>query len=526
MMAQLPQRPRSEHWHALCWLVIVAAATAAYVFAHYRLEPYYLKDIRPQLKDAVRMYGLRRDKRTDVLELYVDTKAYDPDAAPAGPLGIGQLPEARGVLHSASEVVEEHNLGVRKYVDGLRSRFFRSPHNPHLMAMIARPPTVQPNGQYAQYRFRVPADSFAYIRQEYPNEKTLIELIDLVAAAEPVRVIEGAGLRPWPEGKGDLTQFVTEVCQRRQELRAGVAALFGPSGSVLEVGCVSTGRACGVCGALAPLSPGEPSDSNGKETARGGSDLDRTVPPAPPPAEREGNAGNKLAEDGSDVVSDFSQDSQEKADAPGSADSEAGPPNTDSTNQCPDEANAKPCAAQEESKFHKNLRLVVESNAGFFWTGGRFFWLEIMALAALGVLVRQLVLFARAYTGRRGAKLVWRPRESLRTLMYLAVAPIFSLVIIWILTATNLVAVRPSIGDDWAKATVPIAFFLGLFPTLGYDVLRGLAEGLFGRPFKADDRDEARLQEIPAVSHEPTDAPPSAEWLRQRIRHHATAVFR
>ena len=179
-----------------------------------------------------------------------------------------------------------------------------------------------------------------------------------------------------------------------------------------------------------------------------------------------------------------------------------------------------------ESAFHRDLREVVERNAGFFWTSGELFWYEMMLLAVLGVLTRQLVLLAKTYTGK-GRASAWRPRESMRTLMYLAVAPIFSLVIIWILSATNLVAVKPVIGDDWSNATVPIAFLLGLFPTLGYDVLRGLAKGLFNRNFKDDDRAGRRPANIPAM---PTDTQddgrPSIGRLRQRIRRHATAVFR
>lgn len=464
MTDRLAPRRLSEGWHALVWVVTVAFVTVAYVVAHHELKPRYLKDIRPQVKDAVRSYGVRPNKHTGILELHVGATAYDPDSDALGPLGIGRLPEVRGMLHRASAVVEEYNWGMRKYVEALRSGFFRSPHNPHFMAEIARstgrdcrdsregrgPPS---EGQ-VQYRFRVPAESFVRILQEYPNEKTLVAFIDMMANAQPVCVIEGSGVGTWQGGKQAVKNSVSDMCERGRKLRASVTDLFGERYSALVGGCGSTVWSCGPCG-------GAPTPSDGT-----------------------------------------------------------------SVDGCGKKIETKRCDPAKESAFHKDLRKVVERNVGFFWTSGSFFWWEMMALAVLGVLIRQLVLFAKAYAQRGGAH-VWRPRESLRTLMYVAVAPIFSLVIIWILSATNLVVVKPVIGDDWSNATVPIAFLLGLFPTLGYDVLRGLATGLFNRGFKEDDRGRAKPKEIPAMPADMADEHgPSINGLRRRIRHHATAVFR
>lgn len=429
MTDRLKQRPwLTEHCHAGGWLVFALLLFATYVVAHHWLRDCYLEDIRPQVEDAVRSYGLVSNPRTGVLELYAGDTPYDRKSDARGPLGIGSLPAARGVLNDAVTVIENYNAGVRRYVEALQGEFFRSPHNQHYMAMVA----PQQASAQTQLRFRVPAVSFLRTLQEYPNEKSLDVLIDMIARADPVMVTvrDGTELTNG-EGKASIGQFVAEMCRRRKELRADVTRLFGSS--------VSPAAAC----------------------------------------QFDGQQGD----------------------------------------------GAQPHDGAEETAFHADLHGVVEGNAGYFWAAGRFFWYEIMALAALGVLSRQLVLFARAYKSGGGSRRVWRPSESLRTVMYLLVAPIFSLVIIWILSATHLVVVKPVIGEVWSNATVPIAFLLGLFPTLGYDVLRGLAKGLFNRPF-VDQRAKARPHEIPAMPDGGTGERPSFAELRRRIRHHATAVFR
>lgn len=457
MTDRLKQRAwLTEHWHAAGWLVVALLLFATYVVAHQLLRDCYLEDIRPQVEDAVRSYGLVSNPRTGVLELYAGDAPYDRKSDARGPLGIGSLPAARGVLNDAVTVIENYNAGVRRYVEALQDEFFRSPHNQHYMAMVA----PQQASTQTQLRFRVPAASFLRTLQEYPNEKSLDVLIDMIARAEPTRVkIDDGTEDPDDEGKASVKELVCEMCRRRKELRADVTLLFGPS--------ISSAAAC-------------------------------------QPDGRQGDGEFPTA-----------LDDQSESVAHGE----------DSPDNCLDRTSAQQCDGAEETAFHADLRGVVEGNTGYFWVAGTFFWYEIMALAVLGVLSRQLVLFARAYRSGGRSKRVWRPSESLRTVMYLFVAPIFSLVIIWILSATHIVVVKPVIGEVWSNATVPIAFLLGLFPTLGYDVLRGLAKGLFNRPF-VDQRAKARPQEIPAMPDDDAGARPSFAELRRRIRHHATAVFR
>ena len=354
--------------------------------------------------------------------------------------------------------------------------------------------------------------------------------IDLVAAAEPVCVIEGQGVVPWPDGAGAVAASVKQICERRQALRSDINSLFGnlasPPGR-----CDATPWACEVCeNAVRVLSN---SSANGDQ---GGAKPETSSPTANPDDKPAGNSSANGDQSGAKPETSpptANPDDKPAGNSSANGDQSGAKPETSPPTANPDDKPTgnccerdKQCDVDDGTTFHKSLREVIERNAGFFWTSGRYFWFEIMSLAILGALTHQLVLFARAYAARRAEKGVWRPRESIRTLMHLVVAPIFALVIIWILSATNLVVVQPVVGEIWSNATVPIAFLLGLFPTLGYDVLRGLASGLFNRHFRDDERDNAERKQIPGVSDDPEDAPPSLFRLGQRIRRHATAVFR
>lgn len=454
-----PPRPRwlSEHWHAIGWLVFASVALVLYVWVHKSWRGDYIEHIGPQVADAVELYVLRPNVVTGALELRVGDVPYTFDRHDQGPLGIGTLPEARGVLTRASAIVERYNLALRNYIDGIMDGFYPSPNNQHHMLVPLS--TVNPNAVVKErssgsnqgenwFVLRVTVESFSHVRHEYPNEQTLDALIDLARGAELIRIQQGRkneivlgtdgtdGTKP-----NEVVQAVGVMSGKRADLRKAVNCLFEiPASSACER------PPCNVF------------------------------------------AGCPNAEDG-----------------PGGA---------------------KSPKATNETLFHRQLRRVVERNIGFFWVSGKYLWYEIMMLAALGVVTRKLVLFAADYAGVR-ANRIWQPRESIRTLMQFAVAPVFSLVIIWILTLTHIISVKPLIGDVWSNGTVPIAFLLGLFPLLGYNVLHGLAEGVFGRKVVEEKAAEAKPVEIPDPSSVPADgAAASFERLRQRVRHHATAVLR
>ena len=449
-----PRRPPwlSQHVHALVWLAVAIVVMGLYVWGHHKLRCAYTKEIRPQVKNAVELYALRRHAITGVLELRIGEEPYVFDPDDAGPLGIGKLPEARGVLTDASAVVERYNLALRDYIKGLTAAFYPSPNNMHHMLVPLS--AVNPKAEGAEESkdgevsrtLRVAVEKFANVRYEYRNEQTLDELIDMIRGADLVEIQAGGSPKTvGPEGADTVRSAANHICTKRAELRREVYCLFeAPASSACPIPAATNTRSC----------ESQPSAS----------------------------------------------------------------------------------AQKEETHFHRKLRMVVERNIGFFWVWGEFLWFEIMMLAVLGVVTRKLVVFATAYTergrapedmsARGGVSPLWQPRESVRTLMQLVVAPIFSLVIIWILTLTNIISVKPLIGDVWSNGFVPIAFLLGLFPSLGYQVLRGLAEGVFGRHLVGEKAPEAKPAPIPKAPTDASDgAETSFEGLRQRVRHHALAVF-
>lgn len=441
----------SEHVHAFAWLAAAIVVMALYISIHAVLRCDYIKEIRPQVRNAVELYVLRDHDVTSVLQLRVDDEPYRFDPDDAGPLGIGKLPEARGVLARAEAVIQHYNSALHDYIKVLTAAFYPWEDDMNYMVVpesALNPETEASSAAGVSRVFRVTVESFASVRHSYPNEQTLDAIVDMVRGADLVEL--QAGTLPKVVARAEGAEAVIAaaewISQKRDRLRQEVSRLFEtPGATACPILAAAKGCAC-------------------PKTKRSGSAL-------------------------------------------------------------------------EETQFHRDLRTVVEGNIGFFWAMGDFLWYEIMMLAVLGVVTRKLVVFATDYaSGRRDQRdtsaeddakpLIWQPRESVRTLMQLVAAPIFSLVIIWILTLTNIISVKPLIGDTWSNGFVPIAFLLGLFPSLGYEALHGLAEGVFGRRLVDEKAPKGNPQPILGA---PPDAPvgtaASFDRLRQRVRHHAMAVF-
>ena len=441
----------SEHVHAFAWLAAAILVMALYISIHAALRCDYIKEIRPQVKKEVALYALGHHDVTRVLELRVHDEPYKFDPDDAGPLGIGNLPEARSVLAGAEAVIQRYNSALHGYIERLTAPFYPSEDsmNHMLVPEPALNPKAEANSAAGVSRvFRVTVESFANVRHSYPNEQTLDAIVDMVRGADLVELRAGEPPKVLARAKGTpaVKAAAKRISKRRHQLRRDIRGLFETPAS----------KACPI--------PTDAKNCGCPKTERSGS-------------------------------------------------------------------------APEETQFHWDLRAVVEGNIGFFWVMGDFLWYEIMMLAVLGVVTHKLVVFAADYaSGRRrdqrdasapdgAGPLIWQPRESVRTLMQVVVAPIFSLVIIWILTLTNIISVKPLIGDTWSNGIVPIAFLLGLFPSLGHLVLRGLAEGVFGRRLVNETAPEAKPQHTLEVPDLPDDAAASFDRLRQRVRHHAMAVF-
>lgn len=481
----------SEHWHAIVWLLSAGVVFAAYIYIHHCFRDSYLESIDQQITNSVKMYGLQVHPRTGSLELQVAGKPYVSTDPEAGPLGIGKLPAARGLLTSAATTLDKYNQDLADYVGSLLKSFSVLHTNPGYMKAPLSVIAPEFHGKLVKscdcgtsgtvvYELRVPIGSVIDIQRLYPDERVAAKLID---------IIDGGIIKRLRSGKRDSETLSSsyspgqkerkvsdEVCRRIKTLQQGIRQIFvaktDQSSPAPQDQNADPQEAC-------PFQCKVAASSNDD---RGG-----------------GNANERIKSSTEGNICSFSGT---KPVDPGSG----------------------------ESKFHRDLKHVVKDSAGFFWTSGPYLWCEIIMLAFLGVLTHHLVHTGRHYAGGAGRTLVWQPRESVRTLMYLATAPIFALVIIWILSLTNLLSIEPMLGDIWSNAAVPVAFLIGLFPSVGYDVLRGLADGLFNRSLRREEGTiKARKRRIPILPEgEAPDegTPPSFDAFRARVRHYATAVFR
>ena len=482
----------SEHWHAIGWLVSAVVVFAAYLSIHHWLHNRYLDSIDPEITNSVKMYGLQVHPRTGILELQVAGKPYVSTDREAGPMGIGKLPAARGLLTSAATTLDKYNRDLADYVGSLLKSFSVLHTNPRYMktplSVIA--PEFHRNlvescdcgtSKTVMYELHVPVESVIDVQRLYPNERAAAKLID---------IIDGGIIKRLRSGERD-SKTISSSHSAGQKERKVSDEVYGRIKTLQQ----------GVCRIFV--------HQNQNAAPSEGGPFQCEIAPSSNDDGKEGKT-------------------------------------------CPSSETQSIDLRPGESKFHRDLKCVVRDSAGFFWTSGRYLWWEIMMLAFLGVLTSRLVQTGRHYargagengfremnldvhTGRHYAggtdrTLVWQPRDSVRTLMYLATAPIFALVIIWILSLTNLLSIEPMLGDVWSNAAVPVAFLIGLFPSVGYDVLQGLASGLFNRSSRQEEGTiEARRWRIPilregAAPDEGT--PPSFDVFRARVRHYATAVFR
>ena len=200
---------------------------------------------------------------------------------------------------------------------------------------------------------------------------------------------------------------------------------------------------------------------------------------------------------------------------------------SDQLSKIDDEQDNVDCRSSSfDSLFHCRLAKIVRDNTGFFWTAGKFLWFEIVLLSLLGLVISRLVHLCKQYMSDE--PFVWEDRGLWQTLLMIPATPIIALVIVWILSITNLLSIKPVLGHTWTSGIVPIAFLLGLFPHLGYDILQGLAKGVFNRPLRgwqAPTRDVVQ-RPIPDPDGPQSDERPSLDRLAAIIRQRFTAPFR
>jgi len=180
--------------------------------------------------------------------------------------------------------------------------------------------------------------------------------------------------------------------------------------------------------------------------------------------------------------------------------------------------------------FHARLASLLRAEVEFFWTFGPWRWLELVLLTWLGVLTQCTARLGLRYVGRGPDQRRWDPRESGRTLLELAYAPAVSMVVVWTLLVSGWADPEARVAGGGVALFVPLAFFLGLFPDLGF----GLLDRVVGAVF----REAPAPQLTPQAPHSvtllrergtlpvPAGSAPDFGAVREQARRHASAPLR
>ena len=502
----------NEHFHAVVLLGFTIVLLGAYIALHGVLEEAYTDDIRPMVGNAVKLYGLREVARTGALELTVDGRTYAVGSKDPGPLGVNQIASVRGLLAGTTQAIGAYNRQLAEYLERTLGSFTLSRRNQGyswapLSAVAPVLATELDSEQHADgaegadddqdtetlgvFRIVVSSPRLSTLRELPRGEATAQRLLN---ALQGGMVYYASDVYPLPlpdDADGDdAAETYSRLTERAVSAAAEVCRGFGGLGEQLR----------GVFGL---------------ETAVGAA-----------------------SDDGGDSCS-FVPLIAATGDYYLRSSPECGP--------------AQSCVSRcGMGCFHAELENLVLGNPGFFWTMGRYRWLEVLLLAVLGVMVRRLLDFSlvyarlrrRIYQGNREPPTFWNPRESVKTLMYLLFTPPLALAVVWAFTATDLLAedaVR--LGDTVSHGIIVVAFLLGLFPNVAYDVLNRVVQGVFGdaggadpaqrqgdigvgRPQAERPERESGTDRRPRPDEDDVPRPPSFETLRVRVRELLTGPLR
>ena len=524
----VPIPPR--HWlpadrkEALFSFALVALFVLAYIVLHYELREKYLKHIGANIANSVMMYGIQAHEKTGELVLSLADKPFSMADEEPGPLGIGDLAATRGWLIQSSSVVENYNARLKAYVERLSAQFDFSRNRPNFV--IADLSSIAPRWHQGRskecddadgskepdgatdciriFRIRAPHESIYGLRHRYPNERTAEALVSIIRGSTVEQVETRQDARPYrPETEPaasatdaapatEAAAPATEAAASATETEASATETEAVSGKIAHEICENLNRMQSGVRALFYRAQKPPQTTDDARKVRVSTCKefqpfflysDTTDPLTPTKSIDDGNNDQKHIACPSDTLN---------------------------------------------SRFHCRLAQIVRDNTGFFWTGGKFLWFEIILLSLVGLGVSRLVNLCKQYM--RDEPFVWQHNGLWQTLLLVPVTPIIALIIIWILSITDLLSIKPVLGHTWTSAAIPIAFLLGLFPHLGYDILQGLAKGVFNRPLRGwQARTKGVVQhpiQEPEESVRSGDDGPSLDRLAAVIRQRFTAPFR
>ena len=457
----------NDHVHVALWFVIAATLLAVYLGSHYLLRQQYLASppVEQSIAAAVHLYYVAEDDRSGRLGLMLEGEPVTLRPGDPGPLGIGRLSPARGLLAEARSRLAAYDRRLDAFLRDLLASF--TPVEGRTGWLEA------PLERFAGRGFEAEAGQVVRI-----HTGSLRPLIDLAA--------NEAGARR-----------LLRLLARSQVYDLSVNESASPASGATDV-----------------IDPGALSVELResllliqREAAQGRIRLGSRRLDRPTPGEIVSAVCDDLAELRA-PIEDFFGDAVDGV--PGCAPLIPGN------------------GGFHGDPFHVRLASLLVSEVGFFWTLGPWLWLEVVLLAWLGVLTECLTRLGVRYSGVDPDRRRWEPRETGRTLLKLAYAPAIAMVVIWTLMMTNWIETDTRISQGGITAFVPVAFVLGLFPNLGYALLERLARAIFqetsiARPRPRRQRVIRTEHGTPQVA--PGD-PPDFAAVRDRIVRHGTAPLR
>jgi len=461
----------NDHIHVAVWFVVAATLLGVYLSAHFALRDRYLTSmpVEEAIAASVQLVRVSEDADTGRLELTVEGQLVVPGADSPGPLGLGRTAAARGLLSEAKSVLATYNRRLDSMLRDLLASF--QPVQGRRGVLDA------PLQRFAGHGF-----------EAEPGQVVRIQ----VGALRPLVDIE-----PTADGARRVLQL-----------------LGGAQVHDLRVPAAATSAADEVD---APGAVAAPSDlraslrSIQREVAARRIRLGSKLLSTPTPSALQAVVCGELAVLRAPVVGFFGEG---VADVPG----------------CPGVAvgSKRKVSSGSADTFHVRLASTLGSQLGFFWTLGPWLWLEVVLLCWLGVLTECLTRLGMRYSDVDPQRRRWEPRETGRTMLKLAYAPAIAIVVVWTFMTTDLIETDAVLAEGGMTAVVPIAFVLGLFPNLGFQLLERLARAIFRETSPARPRPQpARVvQKERGTAPTPEGAAPDFAAVCERVKRHITAPLR